>query len=87
MSLKRELKNANRDELPELPIGQKMRTGDEVRVKYVDDASVAVKLLINELLKKKDEMIIPEFMFNELEPCQLTEYEMRPGRNKMHEKI
>ena len=49
MSLKRELKIANRDELPELPIGQKMRTGDELRVKYVDDASVAVKLLINEL--------------------------------------
>ena len=46
MSLNKELKTANRDELPELPIGQKMRTGDEVRVKYVDDASVAVKLLI-----------------------------------------
>ena len=60
MTLNKELKTANRDELPELPIGQKMRTGDEVRVKYVDDASVAVKLLINELLKKKGEMIIPD---------------------------
>ena len=87
MSLNRELKKANRDELPELPIGQKMRTGDEVRVKYVDDASVAVKLLINELLKKKDEMLIPEFLFNELEPRQLTEYEMCHEKNKMHEKI
>ena len=87
MSLKRELKTTDREELPELPVGQKMRTRDEVRVKYVDDASVAVKLLINELLKKKDEMIIPEFLFNELEPRQLTEYEMCPGKNKMHEKI
>ena len=51
MSLKRELKTTDREELPELPVGQKMRTRDEVRVKYVDDASVAVKLLINELLK------------------------------------
>ena len=32
-------------------------------------------------------MIIPEFLFNELEPRQLTEYEMCPGKNKMHEKI
>ena len=64
-----------------------MRTGDEVRLKYVDDASVAVKLLIDELLVKKGELIIPEFLFNELEPRQLTEYEMCNKRNKMHEKI
>ena len=41
-----------------MPIGQKMRIEDEVRVKYVDDASVAVKLLIDELLVKKGELII-----------------------------
>ena len=87
MHLNEELKKANRDELPELPIGQNMRTGDEVRLKYVDDASVAVKLLIDELLVKKGELIIPEFLFNELEPRQLTEYEMCNKRNKMHEKI
>ena len=50
-------------------------------------ASVAVKLLIDELLVKKGEFIIPEFLFNELEPRQLTEYEMCNTRNKMHEKI
>ena len=32
-------------------------------------------------------MIIPEFLFNELEPRQLTEYEMSDEKNKMHEKI
>ena len=84
MHLNEELKKANREELP---IRQNMRTGDKVRLKYIDDASVAVKLLIDELLVKKGELIIPEFLFNELEPRQLTEYEMCNKRNKMHEKI
>ena len=81
------LKSEIPENFPILPSEESMRDENEIRAKYVDDTSLAVKLMIDELLKEKGELIVPEFMFEDKTTRELTNFEMNPCRNTMMEKI
>ena len=70
-----------------MPSNVPMRTGDEIRTKFVDNTSIAVKLKLQQILQQKPENLIPEYLFEEKKERELTDYEMRKDPNAMHKQF
>ena len=84
MSLSEELRSSSAEDLPALPQGQAMRETNKIRLKYIDDTTLGVKVALSRLLQLKEQPIIPEWMFEDKNPRQLTNYEMTTDRNDLH---
>ena len=84
MSLSEVMRSSTKEDLPTLPQGQAMREEDRIRLKYIDDTTLGVKVALSKLLQLKEDMIIPEFLFEEKTKRQLTNYEMSNERNDLH---
>ena len=84
MSLSEELKASSAEDLPALPQGQAMRGTNKIRLKYIDDTTLGVKVALSRLLQLKEQPIIPEWMFEDKNPRQLTNYEMTTDKNDLH---
>ena len=84
MSLSELLRASSPEELPALPQGQAMRETDRIRLKYIDDTTLGIKVALSRLLQLKEESLIPEWLFEEKTPRQLTNYEMTTDRNDLH---
>ena len=84
MSLSELLRAASPEELLALPQGQAMRETDRIRLKYIDDTTLGVKVALSRLLQLKEETLIPEWMFEDKTARQLTNYEMTSDRNALH---
>ena len=84
MSLSEVMRSSTKEDLPTLPQGQAMREEDRIRLKYIDDTTLGVKVALSKLLQLKEDMIIPEFLFEEKTKRQLTNYEMSNERNDIH---
>ena len=84
MSLSELLRASSPEELPALPQGQAMREADRIRLKYIDDTTLGVKVALSRLLQLKEESLIPEWMFEDKTARQLTNYEMTADRNALH---
>ena len=65
MSLSELLRVASPEELLALPQGQAMRETDRIRLKYIDDTTLGVKVALSRLLQLKEETLIPEWMFED----------------------
>ena len=59
----------------------------EGKNKYVDDTSLVAKLALSQLLKLKEETLIPPYLFENLTARQTTGYEMTSNRNTLHDMI
>ena len=68
-----------------------IRQDKTIRLKYVDDTTLAVKLQLDKLFELKEAMeigsSIPEYFFDEKTPRELTEFQMSDDRNPLHEMI
>ena len=84
MSLSGLLRASSAEELPALPQGQAMREADRIRLKYIDDTTLGIKVALSRLLQLKEESLIPEWMFEVKTARQLTNYEMTTDRNALH---
>ena len=84
MSLSGVLRASSAEELPALPQGQPMREADRIRLKYIDDTTLGIKVALSKLLQLKEESLIPEWMFEDKSSRQLTNYEMTTDRNALH---
>ena len=84
MSLSEELRASSAKDLPALPQGQAMRDTNKIRLKYIDDTTLGVKVALSRLLQLKEQPIIPEWMFEDKNPRQLTNYEMTTDKNDLH---
>ena len=87
MPLNNALSTLNELSFPEMPFDEPMRTEDEIRTKFVDDTSIAVKLKLQQILQQKSEILIPEYLFEEKKERELTDFEMNENRNAMHDQI
>ena len=81
------LRNTSPEEYPKLPMDQPMRQENTIRLKYVDDTTLAAKVALSELLKLKGEEIIPPWMFEEKGKRELTAWEMSGNKNQLHDMI
>ena len=81
------LGNTSPEEYPKLPMDQPMRQENTIRLKYVDDTTLAAKVALSELLKLKGEEIIPPWMFEEKGKRELTAWEMSGNKNQLHDMI
>ena len=81
------LKASTPEEYACMPMEQPMRTERTIRLKYVDYKTLAAKIALTELLRLKDEEIIPSYFFEERKKRELTEWEMSDNRNDMYEMI
>ena len=74
-----------------MPMEQEIRQDNTIRLKYVDDTTLAVKLQLDKLFELKEAMetgiSIPEYFFEEKAPRELTEFQMSSDRNTLHEMI
>ena len=84
MSLSGLLRASSAEELPALPQGQAMREADRIRLKYIDDTTLGIKVALSRLLQLKEESLIPEWMFEDKTARQLINYEMTTDRNALH---
>ena len=84
MSLTETLRASSPEELPVLPQGQAMREANKIRLKYIDDTTLGVKVALSKLLQLKEEALVPEWMFEDKTARQLTRYEMTSDRNDLH---
>ena len=87
MNLSEELKNMNADEFPCMPCEQPMRDKKTIRLKYVDDTTLGAKVALTELLRLKEETLIPEYFFEEKKKRELTAFEMSDNKNDLHDMI
>ena len=87
MKLSDLLRNTSPEEYPCLPMNQPMRQGNTMRLKYVDDTTLAAKVALTELLKLKGEEIIPPWLFEEKGKRELTPWEMSENKNELHDMI
>ena len=78
---------ATPEHFPKMPLNQPMREKEKIRLKYVDDTSLAAKLALSQLLKVKEETLIPPYLFENLTARQTTGYEMTSNRNTLHDMI
>ncbi len=85
MSLSETMRISSPGDLPTLPQGQAMREEDRIRLKYIDDTTLGVKVALSELLRLKEDMIIPEYLFEVKTKRQLTNYEMTDAKNALHD--
>ena len=84
MSLTEAMRASSPEELPVLPQGQDMREADKIRLKYIDDTTLGVKVALSRLLQLKEDTLIPEWMFEDKTERQLTRYEMSNEKNALH---
>ena len=79
------------NDYPIMPMEQEIRQDNTIRLKYVDDTTLAVKLQLDKLFELKEAMetgtSIPEYFFEEKAPRELTEFQMSSDRNTLHEMI
>ena len=87
MPVENNLASLDKMSFPEMPMNFPMRTEDEVRTKFVDDTSIAAKLKLDEILKYKEDIFIPEYLFEAKTERELTEYEMSEIPNLLHDQI
>ena len=84
MTLSEVMRASPKEDLPTLPQGQAMREEDRIRLKYIDDTTLGVKVALSKLLQLKEDMIIPEYLFEDKTKRQLTNYEMTNAKNDLH---
>jgi hypothetical protein len=93
MKLKNQVKEASPDDYPSMPFDQPMRNDNQIRLKYIDDTSLAAKIALEKLFQLKDEKELPEFLFDNeywegtANPRKFTNFEMTNERNTVHEMI
>ena len=79
------------NDYPIMPMEQEIRQDNTIRLKYVDDTTLAVKLQLDKLFELKEAMetgtSIPEYFFEEKAPRELTEFQMSSDQNTLHEMI
>jgi hypothetical protein len=87
MSMSEDIKESLPQDFPKMPYNQPMRTDSQIRLKYIDDTSLAAKLALEELFVLKEKYILPEFLFEDKTDRELTDWEMSKSRNTLHEMI
>ena len=87
MKMSELIKQSTPEEYVCMPKEQPMRNDRTIRLKYVDDTTLGAKVALSELLRLKEETIIPPYLFEEKRKRELTAWEMSDNKNELHEMI
>jgi hypothetical protein len=93
MKLENQIKEATPGDYHQMPFNQPMRNENQIRLKYIDDTSMAAKIALEQLFQLKYERDVPEFLFDTehwdgtANVRKFTNFEMTEERNAVHEMI
>jgi hypothetical protein len=93
MKLENQIKEATPGDYHQMPFNQPMRNENKIRLKYIDDTSMAAKIALEQLFQLKYERDVPEFLFDTehwdgtANARKFTNFEMTEERNGVHEMI